>query len=316
MASPGLDIATLEAAAQWYVDLRTGTPDESLHREHQRWLQSDPRHLLAWERLGRLQGKLERLAPAIGSPILKTAHAKRRDVLKVLSVLLATGAAGTLGWKVTPLPQWAADQRTGIGERRSIHLEDGSQLHLNTATAVNIRYSRQLRELVLLSGEILIETAKDKAARPLIVHTAEGSLQALGTRFIVRREQDRTRLTVLEHAVLVRPANQPDTTLTVHAGEQISFSADALGSVMPATAQADAWLHDTLVVNGWRLDDFLQQLQRYRPGYLSCDPAVAGLRVSGSFHLRNTDHVLENLRLTLPLRLRRFTRYWVRLEAA
>lgn len=316
MASPGLDIATLEAAAQWYVDLRNGTPDESLHREHQRWLQSDPRHLLAWERLGRLQGKLERLAPAIGSPILKTAHAKRRDMLKVLSVLLATGAAGTLGWRVTPLPQWAADQRTGIGERRSIHLEDGSQLHLNTATAVNIRYSQQLRELLLLTGEILVETAKDKAARPLIVHTAEGSLQALGTRFIVQQEQDRTRLTVLEHAVLVRPANQPDTTLTVHAGEQISFSADALGSVMPATAQADAWLHDTLVVNGWRLDDFLQQLQRYRPGYLSCDPAVAGLRVSGSFHLRNTDHVLENLRLTLPLRLRRFTRYWVRLEAA
>lgn len=316
MSAPVLDPATLEAAAQWYVDLRTGPPDESLQRAHQHWLESDPRHLLAWERLGRLQGKLERLAPAIGSPTLRTARAKRRQVLKVLSLLLASGAAGTLGWRTTALPQWAADQRTGTGERRDIHLEDGSRLYLNTATAVNIRYGAQLREILLLSGEILIQTAKDKANRPLIVHTAEGSLQALGTRFIVQQEADQTRLTVLEHAVRVRPGELPNSTLTVEAGEQVSFKAHALGTVTPATAQADAWLRDTLVVNGCRLDEFLGQLQRYRPGYLSCDPQVAGLRVSGSFHLHNTDNVLENLRLTLPVRLRRFTRYWVRFEAA
>ncbi|RZI79660.1 MAG: FecR/PupR family sigma factor regulator, partial [Pseudomonas sp.] len=40
-----LDHATLEAAARWYVDLRTETPDAALREAHLRWLERDPRHV-------------------------------------------------------------------------------------------------------------------------------------------------------------------------------------------------------------------------------------------------------------------------------
>ncbi|MNP16292.1 fec operon regulator FecR [compost metagenome] len=69
-----------------------------------------------------------------------------------------------------------------------------------------------------------------------------------------------------------------------------------------------------LVADDWRLGDFIAQLQRYRSGHLGCDPAVAALRISGAFHLGNTDTVLDNLTSTLPVRIRRFSRYWVSVE--
>lgn len=316
MRPPAMDHATLEAAARWYVDLRTDTPDAALREAHRHWLECDPRHVQAWERLTRLQDKFGQLAPGIARPTLTSARAKRRDVLKVLSVLLAAGGAGTLAWTRTPLPTLMADQRTATGERRRLQLDDGSLLQLNTATAVDIRYSASVREIRLLSGEIQIQTAADQQARPFIVHTPSGSVRALGTRFVVRHDSDHSQVSVQEHAVEVRSASGVGPAVRVETGQQLSFSTDQLGPVQRANPQVDAWTRDMLVIDNWRLPDFIAELQRYRPGHLGCAPAVANLRISGAFHLASSDAILDNLTSTLPVRLRRFSRYWTRVEAA
>jgi len=309
-----LDYATLEAAARWYVDLRGEVPDEAVREAHRRWLERDPRHVQAWERLARLQDKLGQVTPGVARSTLASARAKRRDVLKVLSILLMAGGAGTLAWNTTSLPTLMAGQRTGTGERRRVRLDDGSQLQLNTATAVDIRYSANVREIRLLEGEIQIETAADTLARPFVVHTAEGSIRALGTRFVVRRDAEQSLVSVQEHAVEVRCADLSGPVVRVDAGQQLSFRRDAIDTVQRAAPQADAWTRDMLVVNDWRLGDFVRELQRYRPGHLGCDPAVAALRISGAFHLGSTDTVLDNLTSTLPVRIRRFSRFWTRVE--
>jgi transmembrane sensor len=245
---------------------------------------------------------------------LAGAQAKRREVLKVLSLLLAAGAAGTLAWREAPLPTLLADQRTGTGERRSLRLDDGSRLQLNTASAVDIRYDAQLRQIDLLAGEIFIETARDPMARPFIVHTAEGSVRALGTRFSVRREGGMSRVCVLQHAVEVR-CTEGLAAVRVEAGQQLAFSAREAGPLRPAPIEADAWTRDMLVVNDWRLADFLAELGRYRQGHLGCTDAVGELRISGAFHLGDTEVVLDNLTSTLTVRVRRFSRFWARVEA-
>jgi transmembrane sensor len=317
MIARQLDVQTLESAAGWYVDLRTESTDEALQAAHQHWLEQDPRHRRAWDRVLRLHGKFDGLSnPTLAKATISGAYARRRDVLKVLAVVIGTGTVGALGWRSTARMQWSADEYTHIGERRRVRLEDGTELQLNTATALNIRYGGSLREVLLLSGEIMVETGKDPAGRPFIVHTEEGSMLALGTRFVVFREAGITRLSVIQHAVQVRPAAQPATVATVDAGQQISFSAQTLGILAPTDPQVDAWTRNMLVVSNWRLEDFLQQLQRYRVGYLSCDPRVAQLRLSGAFNLSSPDAILENLRKTLPVRVRQFSRYWVRIEPA
>jgi transmembrane sensor len=209
-----------------------------------------------------------------------------------------------------------ADQRTGTGERRRLRLDDGTQLQLNTATAVDVRYSENLREVRLLQGELQIETARDLLARPFVVHTAEGSIRALGTRFVVRREADQTQVSVQEHAVEVRCASVPGSAVRVEAGQQVRLRQDTIEPLQRANPQADAWTRDMLVVNDWRLGEFIHELRRYRPGHLGCDPAVAALRISGAFHLASTDTILENLTSTLPVRIRRFSRFWTSVEPA
>ncbi|KAG1389316.1 hypothetical protein G6F59_015591 [Rhizopus arrhizus] len=67
-------------------------------------------------------------------------------------------------------------------------LVDGSVLHLDTGTAVDIAFDAHARLLRLRHGQMLVETAADpqRPARPFRVTTPYGTLQALGTRFSVR----------------------------------------------------------------------------------------------------------------------------------
>ena len=52
-----------------------------------------------------------------------------------------------------------------------------------------------------------------------------------------------------------------------------------------------------------KLADFVDELQRYSPGLLTCDPAVAGMRVSGRFPLGDVQQVMHWLTTTMPLRV-------------
>lgn len=312
--SASLDAKTLEAAAQWYVDLCDG--DESLREAHRQWLCSDPRHGQAWARVERLQSTLGRVTADIARPTLASARMKRRTTLKVLTLLIGAGGVTAAGLQVSPWRNALADYRTGTGERRQVRLADGSDLQLNTASAVDVRYDERLREVRLREGEILVQTAGDSLARPFVVHTPHGSIRALGTRFLVRSDDSGAQVSVLQHAVEVRPTLAPERVTRVDAGQRLVFSREAAGSAEPLPGGSDAWTRDQLVVSDWRLDDFLAELARYRQGHLGCDSRVAGLRISGAFQLHDTDTVLDNLSGTLPVRVRRLTRYWVQVEQA
>ncbi|MFD2980294.1 iron dicitrate transport regulator FecR, partial [Klebsiella pneumoniae] len=80
---------------------------------------------------------------------------------------------------------------------------------------------------------------------------------------------------------------------------------------IPTTPGQDAWSNGLLVANRQRLDDFLAELGRYRQGWLRCDPAIAGLRISGTFSIDDTDSALRALEASLPVQRLERTRYWV-----
>jgi transmembrane sensor len=236
----------------------------------------------------------------------------RRTLLKSLLLLLGVGGSW-LGFQSPLGRELRADYRTATGEIKPIVLSDGSQLVLNTASAVDVRYSAEKRLILLHSGEISLITGRDD--RPFWVESRQGAMRALGTHFLVRENDDKTQLTVLEHAVEAQLAQFPQEKRRVNAGEQISFSAVAFGQ-QQAAGNGDSWTRGVLSVSQWRLDQVLAELARYRHGRLDCDPAIAGLRVSGSFPLREPDRALLLLSQTLPIRLQSFTRYWLNVVPA
>jgi transmembrane sensor len=208
----------------------------------------------------------------------------------------------------------AADHSTATGERRETVLADGTRLLLNTASAVDVRYTAAERLIVLRAGEILVRSAPDAAGRPLRVRTAEGTVRAIGTRFTVRQHSVHTTVAVLEGMVELTPAQAPHAAQRLSAGEQGRFTATAVSPPAPLQDGTAAWADGMLVADSMPLPDFLAELGRHRPGVLRCAPDAADLRVSGTYPLANTDRVLAALTLSLPVQVRSRTRWWVVME--
>jgi transmembrane sensor len=133
-------------------------------------------------------------------------------------------------------------------------------------------------------------------------------VRALGTRFLVRAEAGRVGVAVLSGAVEAHTGG--GMLERIEAREQVAISALGLEPVRPLTPEADAWVEGSLIVDNARLDEVIAELARYRRGSLSCDPAVAGLRVSGAFPVRDVDQALKALSAALPVRVERWAGFW------
>ncbi|CAI8871900.1 FecR domain-containing protein [Pseudomonas sp. IT-P395] len=304
------DRQVFEAAASWYVQFQADPPTLAEQKAWQLWIDSDPAHLAAWNQMEQLQRHLGTLPPDLKRRALNTGQ-QRRQVLKLL--LLAAGT-GFVGWNVqqhTSLGNVWSDYKTGVGQRRNLTLADGSQIQLNTDTAIDVSFDPTQRLIRLHSGEILIQTGKLGDQRPFFVDTHDGRIQALGTRFSVHQLSESTRVGVLEDRISVQPADLSTAAIILNAGEGADFDRRHIGLTHPFKSTEVAWTNGQLIVLNARLGDVIEELGRYRRGVLHCDNRVRDLRVSGTFRLDSTDAVLANLQASLPIDVRYFTRYWV-----
>ncbi|MFV3290053.1 FecR domain-containing protein [Pseudomonas sp. NY11955] len=311
-----MELKTLEAAATWYVQLNDGTHSEARTQAWQQWLRASPQHAAAWARVEKLQQQWAMVPPQAALSSLGAAQAQRRDVLKVLSLLLAMGGGGWLATEQVPYRALLAQQRTGSRERSTLQLADGSQLELNVGTALDVRYDAKVRAIALYQGEILVRPVSDLQQRPFIVHTDDGSVLARSTEFSIRKLAQQTRVGALQGSVEVRPQRHLDRRLQLQAGQQVSFDQDDFAAAHALPADSTAWLQGMLSVNDWRLGDFIEELGRYRPGVLRCASSIRAMSISGAFRIDDTDIALANLPKTLPVRVRYLSRYWVNVEPA
>ncbi len=308
----------LEEAAEWLLALNFDAADEAQRQAFERWRAQSEAHRAAWARAEQVMGTFASVPPDIGQQAVRRAGDRalsRRRTLRLLTALLVGAPSGWLALRTLPWDAPGAELTTAIGERRSLVLADGSQLVLNSDSALDVRFDEGIRRLHLRRGEVLVTTHADPVVprRPFVVSLAQGEVEALGTRFSVRRDEGLCQVAVFAHGVELRP--QRGTAVRLTAGQQAWF--DALGVQRRALVDEDAslWTRGMLVAHDRPLAEVLAELGRYRPGLLRCDPAVAGLRVSGALSLDDTDQALLALQRTLPIRVSRRTRYWVAVGA-
>lgn len=306
-------------AVEWLFELQETGDAEAPRQAFEAWLAEHPDHRRAWEHIQRVNARLHRVAD--GAPPMRKAlfggpRSQRRGLL---IVLLTAGASGGLwlhsehGRRSTGL---LADLRTGVGERRTLELADGSELAINSDSALDVRFDGQVRQLTLHRGEILIRTGQDPAKRPFVVLTRYGALRPLGTRFAVRILPDAGHLAVFEGAVAVLHRGDTAPRATVQAGQQLRFTPGLAEAPRTADENAVAWRDGILVASNMRLADFLAEVGRHRHGRLACAPEIADWRVSGTYRLDDTDRILDVLRASLPVRIHFLTRYWVTVHPA
>jgi transmembrane sensor len=287
----------------------------------QAWLASDPRHLAAhvqwesrWQALdglpaeavAALRGRL-----AIDKARARAAAPRRRAVLAgagVAALVAATGLAGWHHWQAQPV--YAQAFESPRGQQIDVHLPDGSQLRLDTATRLEVTYRRHRREAKLIEGQVHFSVQAD-AARPFQVLAGPVGVTVVGTRFSVRHTPHQegatgVRIAVEEGRVAVTglPASGDPVMLT--AGQQVD--ADDQGRLLAVARVASEgvapWRDNRISFVDTPLTQALAELERYgNTGFVVRDPAVAALRLSGTFDPRDARTLRRVLPAALPVRL-------------
>lgn len=319
-------VQSLEQAAQWYATLLDDAVCEKDRSAWRAWLDASAENAQAWQHIDAVSRRFDplragqaggALAAAAGVDAARRATQGRRRLINGLASVLGLGVAGWLGWRHTPAPQLVAalrsDHHTGTGERREVVLNDGSRIWLNTATALQVDYQDGLRRLVLLGGEILVQTAADGQGRPFYVQTAFGRLQALGTRFTVQQAEQQTRLDVFDGVVEIRTA--AGQMLRIAAGQSAHFDSDGVTPPGAADRVREAWHKGRLPADDMALGDLLAELARYRHGHISVAADVAQIKVMGVYPTDDTERALAMLEQNLPIRVRRTLPWWTTVEA-
>lgn len=303
-----------EQAVHWLLEMQEGALAPRRQQAWQHWLNAHSEHRRAWEHIQQVNQRLSGIAAPLAHATLGAPRsASRRRALKALLLVGMAGVTGLALRQQQVLPPLLADYRSPVGESRRLQLSDGSQMQLNTGSAVDVRFDGEQRLIRLLEGEMLLTAAADH--RPLRISTEQGSLAPMGARINVRQLPGHTRIALFSGAAQVRPQGAPGYPLQLEAGRQVSFDRSGWGAVTALDANSGAWAEGMLVAAHMRLADFLEEISRYRHGQLKCDTQVADLLISGSYPLGDTEKILHLLEVALPVRVRRFTRYWVNVEA-
>jgi transmembrane sensor len=315
-SSKPVSAQVLDAAIAWQLTLDGGNPVD--REEFAKWHAAHEEHARAWRQLGMLDARFSVANGPARAALLQSRESIRRQVRKLgsglASVVAVIGLALFAGDRYLPLDYWLADQRTATGEQRALRLSDGTLVSLNTHSAMDVRFDDKQRLIILQEGEILVETGHGDA-RPFIVETREGSMRALGTRFLVKREEQGTRLSVLQSAVAAHPQSRPEEQI-LREGQQVLIRNNGLDPIIALNLGADAWTRGMLVVDNMRLEDLIKELGRYRRGHLGVAPEIADLRITGSFPLHDTDLALTALLPTLPVQIEQHTPWWVTVAKA
>jgi transmembrane sensor len=198
---------------------------------------------------------------------------------------------------------------TGHGEQQTHNLADGSVLHLNTDTAVTVRYSQRERRVTLTSGEADFEVTHEPA-RPFRVFAGRAEVVDLGTRFDVRLRNASTVVTVVEGRVAVglsRTAEARGTDSGPGAAPVVYLSANQQLLVAeegwPATPRsvdaqrATAWLRRQIMFENEPLERVASEFNRYASKPIEIrTPELRDLQISGVFATDNNAAFIAFLR--------------------
>lgn len=262
-------------------------------QELQRWLGHDPANAEAYRearRLWRLTGpgaaQLAREEAAVLQALLRRAKAPRRRGRTVsLAMAASVVLAGVLAMAWQPerwLDDLQADYHSAPGQLRQFTLADGSDVQLDGNSAIDVKLTEQGRDVTLRRGAAFFHVSHN--GQPFVVHTADGEVRVVGTRFEVRREAAATQVTVEEGKVAVQPQRDAAPVMLT-AAQRVDYQqgrAGALQSINPQ--QAFGWRDGHISFRRQTLADALAVVQRYYPGRIVLLNAELGARpVSGDF---------------------------------
>jgi transmembrane sensor len=320
--------AITQVAADWYVAHRSGPLAETDRVAFLAWLKASPIHIEEYLGVAALErtlgaasddpnlsvdalvqmvrgdptgGVVDLAGPSVRyePPRVRPARRYWRTVAAAVCVSLAGIVIVWLARDFHGIGGVKA-YRTTHGEQGVWPLTDGSMLHVNTDTAVTVRFSSAERLVEVDHGQVAVEVAHEDG-RPFRIHAGSTDAVAVGTEFDVYRRPDATLITVVtgQVAVSVGPFSPMRTAraglrsgLRVSAGRQVRV----VGGILPSASEptdlreTTAWLDRKIVFDQRPLGAVADEFNRYNEiPFTIDDPALRRLSISGNFDAADTD---------------------------
>jgi transmembrane sensor len=297
--------ARAEACA-WIVRLHGAHRTPELEAGFRRWLEANPDNAAEFERVTAVWESAPHASIA-GLP--RIVHRERpapnpRRFAVAATLLIFVGAAAFLGYRLQQDPEYV----TSIGEQRTVPLDDGSRIALNSNSRVQIEFTTEKRIVRLLQGEAFFEVAHNKE-RPFVVIAGENEVTAVGTAFEVRYEPDHIDVTLVEGKVNVTSTAEPpgarsrvsssksglgkltSSGYAMTAGERVRIAKGAPAKVdAPRLDAVTAWRRGEVMLDDTPLPDAVAEMNRYSKNPLIIDGnSIATLRVSGIYHTGDSE---------------------------
>ena len=242
--------------------------------------------------------------------LLHKRRSKVRVALGMAAGLLVAVSATLTYFSISLAPDDGHLQEyfTRIGEQRTIELDDGSVVTLNTAGLLVVDYSGPMRRILLERGEAYFEVA-EVPARPFTVDLGLRSVTAVGTEFNVRKDPQHYQVAVIEGAVAVGEFSDGAAQHRLEAGwvAEVDVQRDDLQVFQPESMDRYAgWRNGMVSFSREPLYQVVQELNRYtRKKILIEDTAVMDLSVYIIVNIREIDAALDGLEGLLPIEVTR-----------
>lgn len=329
--------AIAEEAAEWFVEWREAPPSKAGKARFTEWLAESPVHVEEYLAIAQIYGALPNVDPGAISDVEafvddtvvalhgSSAVAERGDDSApaggvsrrrrpwvgwslAAGILVAVVSAGL--FYIGAIRNATTEYVTGLGEQRSILLDDGSMVSLNTESGMAVAYTETGRRITLTHGEALFDVEEDQD-RPFWVETGVALIRVTGTQFNVYAQNGSTAVTVIEGTVEVAPRASPAARAIESpdgsqgaAGEMAKLTVGdqavvKSGSVAIAATKIDnlepvtAWTDRRLVFSETPLSEIVAEFNRYNHQRLILDDAtVATLEVSGVFSTHDPESLI------------------------
>jgi len=335
----------MQCAAHWLAVLSDENCTDAERRQFLVWLRASSQHVDEFLRLSRLNSHCSRreLWPEMSvAELIAAAKASGEGNVATLEPVAdfssvvrarkpmrwALAAAVACIFIVTGLivarSQWFSPEYvTALGEQRSITLEDGSVVELNSQSRLRTQFKKDLRAIELLAGEAIFRVSKDPK-RPFRVRTGVTDIVAVGTAFNVNASDARTVVTVLEGRVRVnqREAAERSAARSAQAVSEFELAVGdqlIVGKEQPAirvslrdTEKVTSWTERRLIFEDTPLSTVATEFARYSSRAIRIeDTGVGARKINGVFDATDPASLVEFLSADESLEIRDDASGWV-----
>lgn len=339
--SPIVTEQALEQAARWFVDLQENQhsldANKSYHRDFTLWLQSSENQQ-AWQQISQIHQQYQNHQSQLHSQALNNNQSanllynnvklSRRGMLKSFAGL---SCASWLGWQGyhSPLLQnkfssLTADVSSAVGQSKQLTFSNNEKLWLNTNTALNTLANH---ELELIKGEVFLDNftrqIKTTVNQQLLTLSAQTSAGNSGAYCTMQINEDHSQCSLALYQGSASVHHQGQSRRLV-VGQHLLLTANKEGEFNLANAPTTPlsfrdkppWLDGQLHANDIPLTEFINELKRYRSGYIHLQTELAQIRVAGVYPAFDSDAALNLLAKALPIRINYLTPWFVSISSS